>query len=154
MATHEQIGAHCDITKQTVSKLIPRFGLPSRGCDLDSFRIAYIRHLREVAAGRKSENETDFDLTEERARLAHHQANKTALEEAEKSGELVSTEKVLNMWVKQIAAVRAKLLSIPNKLAPVSAIETEAHVIEDLLTDSLHEALNELTETGFIDNGS
>ena len=154
MATQAEIAEHCDLSQPEVSAKIKKYGLPSRGCGIDEFRIAYIRDLRKAKSGHGSDYDQDYDLVEERARLAHHQANKTALEEAEKSGELVPAEKVLEMWIKQIAACRAKVLSIPNKLAPVAAIEAEAHTIEELLTDSLHEALAELTETGFIEDES
>ena len=151
MATQSEIAAHCDLTQQQVSKLIHKYGLPARNCDIDTFRVTYIRELRETAAGRQSANGGDLDLVEERARQAHHDANIKALVEAEKNRELVNAEEVVDMWTKQIAAVRAKLLSIPTKNAPVAAIEVDAHVIEELLTDSIHEALNELSETGMID---
>ena len=153
MATHEQIGARCDLDRRNVSKYIAKFDLPSRSCDIDEFNILYIKHLREIAAGRKSDNENvDYDLMEERARLSHHQANKTELEEGVLRGDLVPVKQILKSWTNKIAACRAKLLSLPTKSAHVIAQETDVHVIEDLLTDHVHESLDELAGNGLPDD--
>jgi phage terminase Nu1 subunit (DNA packaging protein) len=59
MATQAEVADHLDLTQQAVAKLLSAGHLPrseGRGSlDLDACRIAYIRRLREQAAGRASE---------------------------------------------------------------------------------------------------
>lgn len=55
MATQAEIGLHLDLSDRSVRDLISRGVLPQsprKALDLDACRIAYIRHLRETAAGR------------------------------------------------------------------------------------------------------
>lgn len=55
MATQAEVGKHLDLSDRTIRELLDKGVLPNarRGAlDLDSCRVAYIRHLREVAAGR------------------------------------------------------------------------------------------------------
>ena len=89
-----------------------------------------------------------LDLHMERARLAHHQANKTKLEEALLSGEVVRTEEVLIVWNGLISAARAKLLAIPQKLAHRiihAETPTEARL---WLKEAIEGALNSLGRSG------
>lgn len=65
----------------------------------------------------RSGNVDVLDLNEERARLAHHQANKTAVEESILKGEVVRTLDVINTWLVMIGAARAKILGCSVKLA-------------------------------------
>ncbi|MCP4077225.1 MAG: hypothetical protein GY744_13710, partial [Gammaproteobacteria bacterium] len=74
---------------------IQQAGIINLADGLDNSRLAYISHLREQAAGRLSTGE--FDLTSERARLAHYQANKTSLEEDVLKGDLIPSEQVLEL---------------------------------------------------------
>ena len=85
-----------------------------------------------------------FDLTDERARLAHHQANKAALEAGLLAGSLVEIEAVADIVGAEYANARSRLLAIPSKAAPqvigLSIVEVKA-----LLDDMLFEALDELS---------
>lgn len=60
-----------------------------------------------------------LDLNLERARLAHHQANKTQVEESLLKGELVRTLDVIEVWSALYSSARAKLLALPRKLAAI-----------------------------------
>lgn len=93
-----------------------------------------------------SNNETGYDLDEERARLAHHNANKSAMEEKELAGELVRIEDIHQVWESRLVAFKSKLLALPTKTASrVIHCETfaEAKVILD---KAVREALKELAE--------
>lgn len=90
------------------------------------------------------ENDT-YDLTQERARLAHHQANKAALEEEVFRGEYVRSEEVTELVGSEYAKVRARLLAIPTRLAPqLLGLECnrEAHA---LVMAAVEDALAELS---------
>ena len=84
-----------------------------------------------------------YDYSAERARLTHHQANIAALDQQVKAGELVPIGDVLERWRDLVANARARLLTLPDRVASTCAnmdcmdIEREARGI-------IYEALTEL----------
>ncbi|NIE56031.1 MULTISPECIES: MarR family transcriptional regulator [unclassified Burkholderia] len=66
MPTQQQISDHLDLDQSAVSRFVDKVQLDYRVASIDEIRIAYIRHLREVAAGRSSG--TGIDLVAERAK--------------------------------------------------------------------------------------
>ena len=85
-----------------------------------------------------------LDLNRERARLAKEQADKTALENGVRRGELIPRADFVKAMQTAFVHCRAKLLAIPSKLAPVMArIETPLEA-QDKLTAAVHETLAEL----------
>ncbi|KWH58823.1 hypothetical protein WM00_08915 [Burkholderia cepacia] len=54
MPTQQQIADHFDLDQSAVSRFVDKVGLDYRAVSIDEIRIAYIRHLCEVAAGRSS----------------------------------------------------------------------------------------------------
>jgi len=86
----------------------------------------------------------ELDPQKERARLTHHQANIAALEEKELEGELVRRSSVVAEVSDAIANCRAKLLSLPSKMASVVAGMSSVADIRGALQDNIHEALDEL----------
>lgn len=97
--------------------------------------------------------DAQFDLTEERARLAHHQANKTELEEKVLRGQLLPYETVQNVQSRMIMAFRAKCLSLPTKTAPRLAYLTDLPEIEAEIRSAVYDALSELSEFRVEDYG-
>ena len=87
---------------------------------------------------------TDLDLTQERARLAILQQQKIELEIAELRGELVRVEKVEEQWIGTLAAMRAKLLALPAKLAIAVATPDRIQAVQDKSQALIYEALSEL----------
>ena len=72
---------------------------------------------------------------------------KLELENAEKQGQLIPTDKVKKEWVKVAAATRSKLLALPDKCAPaVYAAETLPE-IKEILKDHIFETLTDLSQT-------
>lgn len=85
-----------------------------------------------------------LDPNKERARLTHHQANIAALDEKEKSGELVRRSDVVAEVSEAVANCRAKLLTLPNKLATVVIGMQDTQEVRGALQAGVHEALDEL----------
>ena len=143
--TQAGFGDLVGVEATSIAQLVRRGVLDlTRGAD--QCILDYCKNLREKAAGRSSDGA--HDLTEERARLAHHQANNENLKELERRGDLVSVSEVLATWQDKIAASRAKLLSMPSKLAPAVAISTDTTEVETALRGAIYEALEELAGTG------
>lgn len=93
-------------------------------------------------------NGRTLDLTNERARLAKAQADKTELEVAELHGEMVRVPEVTEAWSKHIAAARARLLALPSKAAARVAAPALLAETQELLRGIVDEALNELAGDG------
>lgn len=86
----------------------------------------------------------ELDYQQERARLTHHQANKTELEEEELRGILVRVDQVVDIWTNSISNCKTKLLGLPSKLTHL-ILAAEDHKQALAIFDSgIKEALNEL----------
>ena len=110
--------------------------------DLDEATKEYIRHIREVAAGRLRAGE--LDLAEERARLAKEQADAKEMENARLRGDLVEIGSVAKEFGRQASAVRTRLLAIPSKAAPLVISCKKPAEARAVIEDMIEEALNEL----------
>jgi len=85
-----------------------------------------------------------FDLTAERARLAHFQANKSQLEAERLAGSLIEIEAVAAVVGTEYATVRSRLLAISTRAAP-QVIGLSIVAVKALLDDLIFEALDELS---------
>ena len=85
----------------------------------------------------------------ERTRLTKAQADKTELEVSELRGELVRAPVIGLHWQAMVAAMRAKLLSLPSKVAPLVAGPDSLSRTQELIQANVHEALAEIAGDGF-----
>lgn len=149
MATQAEVGAHIDLAERTVRDLLDRGVLPNArrgGLNLDACRLAYIRHLREVAAGRATGPSGD-DLTTERARLAREQADHYALRNATARLELLPRADITRAVAAAFQHVRDRLVSLPARLAGPLARTSDPAEVRARLSDAIHTTLIELSET-------
>tara|TARA_R110002012_G_scaffold259343_1_gene440653 strand:+ start:698 stop:1234 length:537 start_codon:yes stop_codon:yes gene_type:complete len=101
----------------------------------------YIRYLRERAYGK---NVSATDLHTEKIRIAKNTADRTEIELETLKNQMIETDSVLKIWTEFVANIRAKLLNLPAKMAhQVIGLEHYSEA-EELLTNEIHEALNEL----------
>jgi phage terminase Nu1 subunit (DNA packaging protein) len=142
MATDREVAEHLDISDRSIRDLRAKGVLPqaARGqADLDACRVAYIRHLRERAAGRSSDAAEDegLDLVQQRARLAKEQADRIASKNALDRGELVPVSAVTMAVVGLIELSKSRLAKVPaivGKSDP-KLRERIATAIEDAMED-------------------
>jgi phage terminase Nu1 subunit (DNA packaging protein) len=162
LATLKEVGDHLDLSMTSIKEMLREGIIPSSkgpgGLDLESCRVAYIRNLRGKAAGRIKQApqpvaDGALELNAERARLAHHQANKAELDERETRGELVRAEDVTRAVSDAFRRVRARMLSMPTKLTPVVLGSTDAVEVKDAIEAGVLEALAELTLETVEDDG-
>lgn len=84
----------------------------SSGAPVGKWLLEYCGHLREVAAGRAASGE--LDLASERARLAKEQADKVAMQNAERRGELAPVS-AMEMVLAAVGSKVGKILdTIPG----------------------------------------
>lgn len=87
-----------------------------------------------------------FDLQEERARLAHHQANMEKIKEDEARAMTIPTDLVIRLCSENNSAARTKLLSVPSQVKTRHS-RLEQSVINDI-EKYIHDALSELADDG------
>ena len=81
----------------------------------------------------------------ERTRKMAADARIAEIELRKVEGELVIAEEVVDAWTSVVGAVKARLLSIPTKAAPIVANENQAGECQIILEDLINEALEELS---------
>lgn len=90
---------------------------------------------------------TSLDLAAERARLAREQADGHSMKNAQLRGELLPRAAVTAAVQAAFTRVRARMLAIPGKAAPLVMSMQSATEVQAALRDAVHEALAELSET-------
>jgi hypothetical protein len=69
-------------------------------------------------------------------------------------GEVVETAVVEATWTRLCAAFRARLLGSPAKLAPILAGTTDPAVVKATIEAEIVQALDELSDEGFLRNAA
>lgn len=148
MATQGEIAAHLDLSARHVRELM-RDGVIPKGArgdhDVDRCRVAYIRHLRAIASGHKSED-GKLDLVAERAREASERADKLEMENAVTRGELISIADYRSSARVIMAGIRTRVTSLGAKLQHKLAAESKPRECRRLIDAAHREALEDLAE--------
>lgn len=111
--TQTQFGDLVGISQQAVSLLVSRAVLPD-GASLGEWLLAYTDHLREIAAGRGGDN--SLVLAAERARLAREQADRIAMQNAERRKELAPAYLIEHVLAKAGSRAGRILDTIPGEI--------------------------------------
>ena len=98
-------------------------------------------------------DDTAINFNVEKARTEMNRADKLEMENNVRRGELVERSEVLSGLQKSFAAVRAKMLAIPTKAAPVIITLGEAKLAQSTLKKFIYDALDELTYPGYDEKG-
>ena len=136
-------------TRADVDRLIG-LGLPhehvghGRGGEIRIPREAALAWFATFVLDAKDEPGSSPELTRERTRLAKEQADKLEMENATSRGELLPRAEVVSALQAVFAHCRARLLALPTRLAPLIAGEQSPAVVQDRITQGVHEALEEL----------
>ncbi|WP_196481756.1 MarR family transcriptional regulator [Burkholderia stagnalis] len=144
MPTQQQIAEHLDLDQSAVSRFVDKARLDYKAVSIDEIRVAYIRHLREMAAGRSSE--TGIDLVAERAMTERVDRQLKLLTLAEKQGQLVNVAQLEQAYGLMVGAFQTELLSLSDKL--VQELHTLYGVSADVewLNEHIYGCLEQLSE--------
>lgn len=102
----------------------------------------YIRYLRACA----NSEATSADYERERARLTKMKADAAELENARLAGKLVDVDAVIDGVQQANARVRNQLLSLPQRLAPEAAPETNVNAVQEIAQGIVSDILAELSD--------
>ena len=114
MPTQTQIAEHLDLSQAEVSKLMASLEIDWTESDLATIRVLYIRKLRAVAAGHKSND--GADLTAERVLTERIDREIKQLDLAERKGQLVSLVQLEPELRQMVAAFRTEVQGLPDKI--------------------------------------
>lgn len=148
MATIAEAAEHLFIDERTLKKHLDEGNITRRGrgaYDIDEVRREYLAYLKNAASGRAQETNTKrADAGTLKDQMI---AEKYRIEIAERTKELIPRAEVLAGMSSSFARVRAKLLALPTKLAPMLLTISTATEMQEKLNDGIHEALEELAGT-------
>ncbi len=83
------------------------------------------------------------DLKAAETRLKTAQANRTEMDMAEKSGNLILASDVLEAWQRILTRVKTRLLKLPTTLAPMVLGDPDLYSVQRKLKESVNDALAE-----------
>ena len=109
--------------------------------DLISSVHGYIDFLKAKAGG----DFTAEDVIKNKNKLMKAKAEIAEIERMKATGELIPKEEVKSTWLQLVNKVKQKLLSIPNKVAPVVVSVKNTNEIKLILQDKIYEALYEIS---------
>jgi phage terminase Nu1 subunit (DNA packaging protein) len=112
--------------------------------DLVAAVRGYVAYLRDLAVKAQA-GAPDFGV--ERARLIKAKADIAEMEAEGRRGELLPAEAVEAAWTAILARLRARLLVLPDRLAPICVEEATIAGVRDQIRKAVREALLELSET-------
>ncbi|WP_196480985.1 MarR family transcriptional regulator [Burkholderia territorii] len=144
MPTQQQIAEHLDLDQSAVSRFVDKVQLDYREATLDAIRIAYIRHLREMAAGRASGS--GIDLVAERAKTEIVDREIKLLTLAEKKGQLVNVAQLEQAFGQMVGAFQTELLALPDKLVQELRALYDVEVDVEWLNEHMYGCLEQLSQ--------
>ncbi len=133
-----------DLTERRVQQLGRDGVIPKaeRGqYDLVGAVRGYLRYLRDQAS-RARDGVADFGT--ERARLIKAKADLAEMEALQRRGELLPAAGVEDAWTEVLSRLRARLLVLPDRLAPLIHEETTIAGARAIIRQGIAEALAEL----------
>jgi phage terminase Nu1 subunit (DNA packaging protein) len=149
-ATLSEVATVCGVAPETVRRWVDQ-GCPvvrksdgRKGGTGWKFSTADVIEWRIAREKRRSASEEHVDLEEARRRKLAAEAELAEIEAAKQRGDVVPVEMVARIISDQFTACRARLLSIPTKLAPVLISSTDMVECRSLLEAAVDEALHEL----------
>ncbi|SFJ79106.1 hypothetical protein SAMN05192543_11138 [Paraburkholderia megapolitana] len=142
MPTQTEIAHYLDLDQSAVSRLVDRLCIDYRNATMDEVRVAYIRHLREVAAGRSSES--GVDLVTERAMTERVDREIKMLTLAEKKGLLVNAKQLEQAYGQMVGAFQTELLSLPDRMVQELRTLYGVEVDVELLNEHINGCLEQL----------
>jgi phage terminase Nu1 subunit (DNA packaging protein) len=123
--------------------MLDRLGVDWRKAGIDDVRLAYLDHLRGVAAGRMGDD--GMDLASERAMTERVNREIRILELAEKRGELVAVDQLEKHYGQMVDAFKSDLLALPDKIVEEIRTLHGVDVDVELINGHIYSSLEQLS---------
>jgi phage terminase Nu1 subunit (DNA packaging protein) len=146
LRTQADIAAHLDMSERNLRDVLDMLALDHKRVTQRDIRVAYIRHLRETAAGRASgSGDGGLDLVQERAALAREQRLRLELLNATARGEYAPVSLLADVLARASAAIVSMLDQLDGRIAQTAPDLPEATRLAVLNT--IASARNECVRT-------
>ncbi len=106
--------------------------------------MGYIESLKAQRDGTQVTADTDYG--DARTQKMRADADKSIMEAATLAGDLIPVDIVAYSWNHMTGAIRAKLLNLPKKTAPLVQHENSFRKCQSTLQSAVHECLAELSQ--------
>ncbi len=146
MPTLNKIAEHLDMSVTRVKEIAPKIGM-DKDCSLDQWRVSYINHLRNTAAGRGGDDH-QTRLAIARSRESELKGDKLELEMMQSTGGLIYADDVEKVWASMIMAARSELTASKAKILDGVKQELEEPLSKES-NDALSELINECLNAAF-----
>jgi len=144
MANQSEVAKHLDMSVRNLREVLGRLGLNTKNNTLDEIRVAYIRHVREGAAGRGGNDQVN--LTRARTREAVASAHLKELDVKTKMGTLIPVDEIEPSLEALVVALRTELLILPDKLTMAVKTMYDVDIDPLLIEEPIHEALQHFAD--------
>lgn len=144
MPTQEEIAKHLGISQPAVAGVMKKLGIDWRQASLDDIRLAYIKRLRETAAGHVSAG--GLDLVAEKAQTERVVRELKLLELQEKQGELINVEELKEDMTLTVLNFKNLLMARDERLKMTLDSIYGIDVDIGLLNDETYTALGALAD--------
>jgi phage terminase Nu1 subunit (DNA packaging protein) len=133
-------------TERYIQRMLADGELPSKNAkghlETENCIQSYIAKLQKALKHGKSENE---GLNDAQLRYEIARADEKELDVAERTGQLVLAEEVQAVWQSSASNFRTRILALPYAVASRCAGMDDRIEIEDIVTQLVEDALNELS---------
>jgi phage terminase Nu1 subunit (DNA packaging protein) len=149
--TGAELATYLGITVARVDQLRREGTLAKTGRRYDLRRSvqAYCERLRESAAGRQGESDGDkLDPVYEKAAKDRVERQLKEIQLAKARGEVMQSSEILAVMQTVMGAVRARILSLPNRLPTMIHGMTKEHV--EIVKREVYDILNRLVADGSV----
>jgi len=136
-----------DLSERRVQQLSREGVIPkaTRGqYDLIGSVRGYVHYLRDQAVSAQAGAP---DYAAERARYIRARADLAEMEAAQRRGALIAADDIEAAWIAILALLRTRLLSLPDRLAPLVHEQDNLAGTRGLLRATLREALEDLANS-------
>ncbi len=145
------LGVSAPTVKALVEQGLPALERGGHGKPWEFDMAAVAAWDRECGPNARRDGQSGvLDPSIEKARKDRAQAELAELELAKRRGRMIDVDDVEKMMTDDYARVRARLLSMPSKLAPLVVTITDPAEADAVLTIEVSEALGELASGGDI----
>jgi phage terminase Nu1 subunit (DNA packaging protein) len=143
--TKADIARHLDMSERNLTEVLRGLNIDYRTTNIDDIRAAYIKDLREKAAGRGGDHQIESTLA--RTRKDNNQADLYELQIKEKSGELVAIADIEPFLANSIITARQNLTALPEKWQTELEMQYGVKIDPVYFLTDLHDTLNRISTT-------
>lgn len=137
-----ELAERMDISDRRLRDLLKDFGLDHRRDAATDIIIAYIRKLREEAAGR-----SDKELAAVRARETMASAQLKELDLAEKIGRVVYVDDIAPAMAQLVAGFQSQIMNAGNKILQSLESIGDIEINDEIVNDPLRSALGHIASS-------